>query len=255
MANMFDLTGKVAMVTGGNGGIGLGIAMGLAAAGANIVVAARDKTKTTGAVSAIRTMGVDALGVVMDVTDEDSVTDAISGSIDQFGRIDCLVNNAGISVRKAPEEYSVVVWVRVMDVNLRGVFLCAKAVHPVLSASGGGKIVNIGSMTSLFGNDWVASYAASKGGVVQLTKSLAIAWAKDDIRVNAILPGWIRTSLTATYERPEHRDRHTLITSRIPRGHWGEPRDLAGTAVFLASQASDYITGISIPVDGGYSSY
>jgi 2-deoxy-D-gluconate 3-dehydrogenase len=255
MAGMFDLTGKVAMVTGGNGGIGLGIAKGLATAGADIVVAAQDKTKTAAAVDAIRELGADAMGLALDVADEDSVAEAMSAALDRFGRVDCLVNNAGIAVRKPPEEYSVEEWDRVMGVNLRGVFLCARAVHPVMAAAGGGKIVNIGSMTSLFGSDWVASYSASKGGVVQLTKSLAIAWAKDGIQVNAILPGWIRTDLTAAIERPENRERHTSISSRIPSGRWGEPGDLAGTAVFLASRASDYVTGTAIPVDGGYSSY
>ena len=255
MAGMFDLTGKVAMVTGGNGGIGLGIAEGLANAGASIVVAARDQTKTASAVDAIKKLGVDAMGMVLDVADEDSVATAVSAALDRFGRVDCLVNNAGIAVRKPPQEYSVEEWDRVMGVNLRGVFLCAKAVHPIMAAAGGGKIVNIGSMTSLFGSDWVASYSASKGGVVQLTKSLAIAWAKDGIQVNAILPGWIRTDLTAAIERPENRERHTSISSRIPSGRWGEPGDLAGTAVFLASQASDYVTGTAIAVDGGYSSY
>ncbi len=252
---MFDLTGKVAMVTGGNGGIGLGIAKGLAKAGANIVVAARDETKTASAVDAIKKLGVDAVGLTTDVADEDSVSQAMSAALDRFGRVDCLVNNAGIAVRKPPQEYSVDEWDRVMGINLRGVFLCAKAAHPVMAAAGGGKVINIGSMTSLFGSDWVASYSASKGGVVQLTKSLAIAWAKDGIQVNAILPGWIRTDLTATYDRPENQDRNAFITSRIPTGRWGEPGDLAGTAVFLASEASDYVTGTAIPVDGGYSSY
>jgi 2-deoxy-D-gluconate 3-dehydrogenase len=255
MDGMFDLTGKVAMVTGGNGGIGLGIAKGLATAGASIVVAARDEAKTESAVDGIRELGVDAMGLALDVAEEDSVAGAMSAAIDRFGRVDCLVNNAGISVRKSPQDYTLEEWDRVMGVNLRGVFLCAKAAHPMMAASGGGKVINIGSMTSLFGSDWVASYSASKGGVVQLTKSLAIAWAKDSIQVNAILPGWIRTDLTAAIERPENRERHTTISSRIPGGRWGEPDDLAGTAVFLASRASDYVTGTAIPVDGGYSSF
>ncbi len=255
MADMFDLTGKVAMVTGGNGGIGLGIAKGLATAGANIVLAARDEAKTASAVETIRELGVDALGLALDVADEDSVDEAMSAVLDRFGRMDCLVNNAGIAVRKPPQDYSVEEWDQVMGINLRGVFLCAKATHPTMAASGGGKVINIGSMTSLFGSDWVASYSASKGGVVQLTKSLGIAWAKDNIQVNAILPGWIRTNLTAAYEQPENSERNAFITSRIPTGRWGEPGDLAGAAVFLASRASDYVTGTAIPVDGGYSSY
>ena len=125
-----------------------------------------------------------------------------------------------------------------------------------MKSAGGGKIINIGSMTSIFGHDMVMPYAASKGGVVQLTKSLAIAWAKDNIQVNSILPGWINTDLTEPLRtQPQYRERFELISSRIPHGRWGEPVDMAGTAVFLASSASDYVTGVSIPVDGGYTSF
>ena len=141
-----------------------------------------------------------------------------------------------------------------LDINLKGAFLCSRQVYPQMAGAGGGKIINIGSMTSIFGSDWVASYSASKGGMVQLTKSLALAWAKDGIRVNAILPGWISTDLTA-YIKERQPERVRSINSRIPAGHWGEPEDLAGVAVFLASAASDYVTGAAIPVDGGYSAF
>ena len=251
---MFDLSGKVAIVTGGNGGIGLGIARGLAIAGAHVVVAARDTGKTSGAVEELTKNGVRALGVEIDVADEGSVASAVSTAVERFGRLDILVNNAGIGIRKQPQEFTSEEWDRVVDVNLGGAFLCAKAVYPHMVQVGGGKIVNIGSMTSLFGLDWAAPYAASKGGIVQLSKTLAVAWAKDNIQVNTILPGWIRTDLTAPIQS-RFPERHSQISSRIPSGRWGEPEDLAGTAVFLASPASDYITGVSIAVDGGYSSF
>ena len=252
--NMFDLKGEVAIVTGGNGGIGLGIAKGLAEAGAGIVVAARNERKSDDAVSLLRGLGAEAVRVTTDVSDEASVAAAIDASVERFGRIDILVNNAGAVIRKPPQDYTVEEWDRVLGINLRGTFLCSRGAYPHLVRSGGGKIINIGSMASILGSDWASSYAASKGGVVQLTKSLAVAWAKDGIQANAILPGWIHTELTASIkdQRPE---RYEFVTSRIPRGRWGEPDELAGTAVFLASRASDYVTGVAIPVDGGYTSY
>lgn len=249
--SMFDLTGKVAIVTGGNGGIGLGIARGLAEVGASIVVAARNHAKTDEAVRQLSLIGADVLGVDADVADEDSVASAVSATLDRFGHVDILVNNAGVNIRKPPQEYTVEEWDVVQDVNLKGTFLCSREVHAPMSSNGGGKIINIGSMTSVFGSDWVASYAASKGGVVQLTKSLAISWARDNIQVNVILPGWIHTPLTAPI-KVGHRQRYDFVTSRIPQGRWGEPEDLSGSAVFLASAASNYVTGVALPVDGGY---
>ena len=140
-----------------------------------------------------------------------------------------------------------------MDINLTGTFLPCREAYPHMAQAGGGKIINIGSMTSIFGHDLVMPYSASKGGVVQLTKSLATAWAKDNIQVNSILPGWIETDLTEPLRTEEgFRERYELISARIPHGRWGTPDDMAGTAVFLASAASDYVTGVAIPVDGGY---
>ena len=254
MSGMFDLSGKTALVTGGNGGIGLGIARGLAGAGANIVVAARNEAKTDQAVGGISSLGVGALGVPVDVLDENSVAEGVSAAVSEFGSIDILVNNAGIGIRKPPQDYSLEEWQQVVGINLDGTFLCSREVYPHMKSAGGGKIINIGSMTSVFGSDWVAAYSASKGGVVQLTKSLAVAWAADNIQVNAILPGWIHTDLTEPI-RNQFTERYEYIRSRIPHGRWGEPDEMGGAAVFLASAASDYVTGVSLPVDGGYTSF
>ena len=178
MTDMFDLTGKTALVTGGNGGIGLGIARALAGAGANIVVAARNRQKTDVAVAELSGTGVRSVGLDIDVADEASVVGAVQSAADEFGSIDILVNNAGIGIRKPPQDYSLEEWQQVIGINLDGTFLCSREVYPHMKLAGGGKIINIGSMTSVFGSDWVASYSASKGGVVQLTKSLAVAWGK-----------------------------------------------------------------------------
>ena len=255
-SRMFDLSGRVAVVTGGNGGIGLGIAEGLAGAGADIVVAARSREKTARAVERLVGLGVKALGLTVDVQDEASVAAMVLSTLEEFGNLDVLVNNAGIGIRKAPEDYTLDEWGQIIGTNLTGSFLPCRDVYRHMKSAGGGKIINIGSMTSIFGHDMVMPYAASKGGVVQLTKSLAIAWARDNIQVNSILPGWINTDLTEPLRtQPQYRERFELISARIPHGRWGEPADMAGTAVFLASSASDYVTGVSIPVDGGYTSF
>jgi len=246
---MFDLTGRIAVVTGGNGGIGLGMARGLAAAGAGVVVAARNGEKAAAALAAL---GSESAFIALDVADESSCRAMIAQAADRFGRVDILVNNAGTSIRKPPETYTAAEWHVVLDTSLTGAFLCSQAAHPVMKRSGGGKIINIGSMFALFGSAYAAPYAASKGALVQLTKSLAAAWAADDIQVNAILPGWIDTELTRD-ARQQVPGLHERVLARTPAGRWGIPDDLAGVAVFLASAASDFITGVAIPVDGGFS--
>ena len=250
---LFDLTGKVAVVTGGNGGIGLGIAMGLAGAGANIVIAARSVEKTAQALEDIRALGVEAHGITVDVTQEPAIQRMVTSTIDHMGRLDILVNNSGIAVRAQPQELTAAQWDSVVDVNLRAAFLASKEAYAQMVKAGGGKVINVGSMYSIFGSDWGAPYAASKGGLVQLTKSLAVAWAKDNIQVNAVLPGWIVTDLTRGIQDADP-NRYDNISRRIPTGRWGEPSELAGAAVFLASTASDYVTGATLAVDGGYSS-
>ncbi len=241
------------MVTGGNGGIGLGIAMGLAGAGANIVVAARSVEKTAQALEEIRALGVEAHSVNVDVTQEPAVQRMITDTIDHMGRLDILVNNSGIAVRAQPEDLTAAQWDSVMDVNLRAAFLASREAYSHMVSAVGGKVINVGSMYSIFGSDWGAPYAASKGGLVQLTKSLAVAWAKDNIQVNAVLPGWIVTDLTRGIQDADP-NRYDNISRRIPTGRWGEPSEMAGAAVFLASSASDYVTGATLTVDGGYSS-
>jgi len=246
---MFDLTGRVAVVTGGNGGIGFGMAKGLAAAGASVVLAARNAEK---AEAAVAELGGKSAFIALDVADEASCREMIARVADQFGRVDILVNNAGTSIRKPPQSYSAAEWHAVLDTNLTGAFLCSQAAHAIMKGSGGGKIINIGSMFALFGSGYAAPYAASKGALVQLTKSLAVAWAEDNIQVNAVLPGWIDTELTRDARR-QVAGLHERVLARTPAGRWGVPEDLAGIAVFLASTASDFITGAAIPVDGGFS--
>jgi len=249
---MFELDGRVAVVTGGNGGIGLGMARGLARAGARVVVAARNEAKSKAAVAELERLGAEALAVPLDVTDEASIAALVPAVTARWGRLDILVNNAGINIRKPAHELEPAEWRRVLDTNLTAAFLLARAVYPVMKRQGGGKIINIGSMLSIFGAAFAPAYGASKGGLVQLTKSLASAWARDNIQVNAVLPGWIDTDLTRQARR-EVPGLDELVLRRTPAGRWGVPDDLAGVAVFLASRASDFVTGAVIPVDGGFS--
>ncbi len=252
MTDLFDLSGRVAVVTGGNGGIGLGMARGLAEAGAAVMVAGRNPEKNAAAAAELAGLGAEADSVALDVTEAASCQAMVTAAVARFGRLDILVNNAGINIRKQPEDYALAEWHKVVDTNLTGTFLCAQAAYPELCRAGGGKIVNIGSMMSIFGAAFASAYAASKGGVVQLTKALATSWGKDNIQVNAVLPGWIDTELTRR-GRAEIAGLHERVLARTPAGRWGDPADHAGIAVFLASRASDFLTGAAIPLDGGYS--
>jgi 2-dehydro-3-deoxy-D-gluconate 5-dehydrogenase len=249
---LFDLTGKVAFVTGGNGGIGLGMAKGLASAGACIAIGARNKDKARVALESLTAQGAQADFVALDVTEEASCRAAVAKVVERFGRLDILANNAGTTVRQQPEKLSTADWRLVIETNLTGAFVCSQAAYPHLVRNGGGKIINIGSMLSIFGAAYATAYAASKGGLVQLTKSLATAWAKDNIQVNAILPGWINSDLTRSARR-EVEGLHEKVLARTPAARWGEPEDFGGIAVFLGGAASDFITGATIAVDGGFS--
>ncbi len=253
MTGLFSLQNKVAIVTGGNGGIGKGIARGFAAVGADIVIAARNQAKTDETAREIKNeFGVQVLGLQVNVRHDDEIRAMVTQVLDRLRRIDILLNNAGINIRNMPQDYLVEEWDEILDTNLRSAFLCSKAVYPAMKEAGGGKIISIGSMTSIFGGAKLAPYGTSKGGIVQLTRSLAVAWAPDNIQVNAILPGWINTDLTrqARKELPGLNER---VLARTPVGRWGEPDDLAGAAIFLASSTSDFVTGVALPVDGGFS--
>ena len=249
---LFDLKGKVALVTGGNGGIGFGIASAIAQAGANVMIMARNPTKNAAAVARIEEEGGSAASVVADVLDKNACVAAVSETVRRFGCIDILVNNAGMSIRKMPETYELSEWHSILDSNLTGTFICSQLVHPVMKNAGGGKIINVGSMMSIFGTALSAPYAASKGGIVQLSRSLAVAWGADNIQVNCILPGYIETEMSRSLlaQVPEIKSR---AVDRTPAGRWGQPTDFAGIAVFLASQASAFVTGTAIPIDGGFS--
>jgi 2-deoxy-D-gluconate 3-dehydrogenase len=248
----FDLTGKVAIVTGGNGGIGLGMARGLAASGADIAVVARNEAKSAAAIAELRQHGVKAIAVTTDVTDQAAVSAMVERVQHELGRIDILVNNAGITVRKPPHVLSIEEWNSIIQTNLTSAFVCSQAVYPAMKAAGGGKIINIGSMMSIFGASFSPAYAASKGGIVQFTRSCACAWAADNIQANAILPGWIDTELTKG-ARQQIDGLHDKVLARTPAARWGAIDDFAGIAVFLSSAASDFVTGTAIPVDGGFS--
>lgn len=253
MKDLFSLKDKVVVVTGGNVGIGKAIARGLAGMGANIVIAARNEAKTKEAVAEIHEeFGTQVVGVKVDIRQEEQIRALAAKARETFGRIDILVNNAGTNIRKLPQDYAAAEWDEVLDTNLRGAFLCSQAFYPAMKAAGGGKVINIGSMTSLFGGAKLAPYGTSKGGIVQMTRSLAVAWAPDNIQVNAILPGFINTELTRK-ARKELLGLEERVISRTPVGRWGEPDELIGPAIFLASHAADFLTGVALPVDGGYS--
>ena len=250
---LFDLSGRVALVTGGNGGIGLGMAEGLAEAGAAVMVAGRNKMKNESAVAALQKLGAKAAAIEVDVTREADCRAMVDATVAKFGGLHILVNNAGTNIRKQPEEVSLAEWRTVMDTNLTSAFMASQAAFPAMTKAGFGKIISIGSMMSIFAAPFSPAYGASKGGIVQFTKSLATAWAKHNIQANAVLPGWIDTELTRG-ARKQVEGLHERVLARTPAARWGDIRDFAGTAVFLASAASDFVTGAVIAVDGGYSS-
>ena len=249
---LFNLSAKVALVTGGNGGIGFSMAKAIGKAGAKIIIAGRNDDKNNESIEELKSIDVDCISLNVDVTSESSCDEMIKKSMSHFGKLNILINNAGTNIRKRPEDYELDEWKSIIDTNLISMFICSKACFPHFKSVGGGKIINIGSMHSLFGAPLGSAYSASKGGVVQLTKSLANSWAKDNIQVNAVLPGYIDTKLTqqARVDIPELQKR---VEERTPVGRGGNPDDLGGIAVFLSSDGSNFISGTAIPVDGGYS--
>ena len=249
---LFDLTGKVAIVTGGNSGIGLGIASGLAEAGATVHIAARNRARTEAAVEGICAEGGDAYATIADATNPDSVQTMVDEVVGRHGRLDILVNNAGGIIRKRPEDHSRDEWHHMLEWCLSSAYYCSMAAYPHFKKVGGGKILNNGSMGSILGLPFAAPYAAAKGGVLQLTRSLAVSWAADNIQVNCYMPGFIITGQTENFDE-QVPGIVAKVVARCPAGRRGTGDDFRGIGVFLASSASDYITGAAIPVDGGYS--
>ena len=247
----FSLKGKSGIVTGGGSGIGRAIAKGLVQAGAEIVIAGRNKEKLEKAVSEIGKFGGPVVPVQADISKIGDIKNLVGRTVKEFGKIDFLFNNAGIIRRSSSEDFSEKDWDETININLKGPFFLAQAVAKVMiSQKRKGKIINTSSLIAVQGGKRVPSYAASKGGLNQVTKSMANDWAKYNILVNAIGPGWVKTELTELLQKD--KDRFNEITSRIPLGRWADPEDLIGAAVFLASDASDYITGQTIFVDGGW---
>jgi 2-deoxy-D-gluconate 3-dehydrogenase len=248
MTNHFDLSGRVAVVTGANTGIGQGIAVALAGAGADVALVGRSGAEETAQL--VRAAGRRAALVSADLSTLAPIADVVAQTLSELGGLDILVNNAGIIRRADAVDFSEEDWDLVMDTNLKSVFFLCQAAGRHMIAQGRGKIVNIASMLSFQGGIRVPSYTASKSGVAGLTKLLACEWASKGINVNAIAPGYIATNNTAALQADGTRNRQ--IVERIPAGRWGEPSDLGGAAIFLASPASDYVNGHILAVDGGW---
>ncbi|UHQ23737.1 2-dehydro-3-deoxy-D-gluconate 5-dehydrogenase KduD [Lysobacter sp. 5GHs7-4] len=244
----FDLNGRVALVTGGNRGLGQGLALALAAAGADIVAVSTGAATDTG--RHVRALGRRFHAIEADLSTLAPIAGIVEETIAQLGSVDILVNNAGLIRRADAVDFTEADWDAVIDVNLKSAFFLAQAVGRRMIAAGGGKIINIASMLSFQGGIRVPSYTASKSGLAGITRLLANEWADKGVNVNAIAPGYMATDNTAQLRADEGRNRDIL--ARIPAGRWGEPSDLGGAAVFLASRASDYVHGAVLPVDGGW---
>ena len=248
----FDLSGTVAIVTGGTRGIGRAISTGLAASGAKVVPTSRTDEDVADAVSAVESRGVESLHVTTDVAADDDVEALVERTVDEFGRLDVLVNNAGINPAGAlgrPEDVDLAEFDRTMSVNLRGGFACTKAAAPYLLEADDGNVINVASVGGLVGLPRQHPYVASKHGLVGMTKSMALDWAPD-VRVNAIAPGYVATELTE--ELRSNEGLRQSIVERTPLDRFAEPREIAGPAVFLASEAGSFVTGACLTVDGGW---
>lgn len=251
----FTLSGRVAVITGGNRGIGRSIALSMARAGAAIAVLARNEEKNGQVLAELKAIGVPAIALRLDVTERTTLADAIMEVESALGGVDILVNNAGIAIVSGGIlNESEDNWDTVIETHLNACFLLSKLVATSMVQRKRGKIINLASMYSYFGAGAIPSYSAAKGAIVQLTKSMAIELAAHNIQVNAIAPGWITTEMTAIVrDNPDWADFNKLILTRTPAGRWGDADEVAGAAVFLASAAADFITGTTLPVDGGYS--
>jgi len=251
--NPFDLSGSVALVTGGNGGIGFAMARALGAAGATVAVLGRDRDKTARAVTDLGEAGIVVSGHDKELRNAEGCAAAVGEVVDRHGRLDVLVNNAGINIRKRPEEYSEAEIAQVLTVNLEVPFHLSVAAYRAWMQVHGGSIINVGSLLSQFGGAQFAPYSMAKGGLMQMTKSLATAWALEKVRVNTILPGWIDTDLTRS-ARQVVEGLDDKVRRQTPVGRWGEPVEFGTAVVMLASKASSFTTGTAIQIDGGYGS-
>ncbi len=247
----FDLTGKVAIITGGNGGLGLGIAKGLASEGCAVALVGRNQEKIDKAVAEMKEVGATAIGINADVSKEDDVNRMVAETVEQLGRVDILFNNAAISWGVAPEKLTIEDWDQFIAIDLTSCFLCSKAVHPEMVKAGGGKIVNVGSAITQKAMGKLVHYAAAKGGMDHMTQSLALAWGKDNIQVNAILPGLVHTEMMPCFGENKIGPVVDYITNKTPVGRYGMPDDFEGLSLVLASDASKFITGSIIVADGG----
>lgn len=250
---IFDLSGKTAMVTGATRGLGEVAALALAKAGADVAVCGRSKPDLERVPESIRSLGRKSAGFFMDVTSKKSVQDTVKYILDQFGKIDILVNNAGVNRRIPVLELSEEDWDLVITTNLKGYFLVAQAVVPQMIEGGYGKVINMSSILGTVGLPNQVAYASSKGGVDQMTKVMALEWAKKGVRVNAIGPTYFETELVAQLRNDP--ERFNFINDRTPMGRWGQPEELEGIVIFLAAPASDFITGQTIYIDGGWTAW
>jgi len=250
MENLFDLSGKVAVVTGTSRGLGQYFGRALAQAGADLVITSRDKSRLAEFQEEIEGLGRRALPVQLDVCKESDIDNMVRTAIAEYGKIDILVNNAGLNIRQPASELTWANWDTVLDTNLKGAFFVAQAVGKEMIQRRYGRIINIGSCTCVFGMEGIGAYCASRGGVLQMSRSLAAEWGRHGVTVNVLAPGWFQTAQNqALYENKPWVE---YITDRIPLGRPGKPNDLDGTAIFLASDASAYVTGQILLVDGGF---
>ncbi|MEN6333225.1 MAG: glucose 1-dehydrogenase [Phycisphaerales bacterium] len=250
MENLFDLSGKVAVVTGTSRGLGQYFGRALAKAGADLVITSRDPARLVEFKDEIEGLGRKALPVKLDVLNENDIDAMVRAAINEYGRIDILVNNAGLNIRHPAVEFTWKEWDTVLNTNLKGAFFVAQSVGKEMIKHKYGRIINIGSCTCVFGMEGIGPYCASRGGILQMSRSLAAEWGRHGITVNVLAPGWFKTAQNrALYDNEKWVQ---YITDRIPLGRPGQPNDLDGTAIFLASDASAYITGQILLVDGGF---